>query len=137
MTIDNLQQATLVTANGEIITVSEDSHPDLFWAIRGAGPNFGVVTEFVYRLHDQSKMVFAGPLIYPPTMINQVVDAMGAIIEKGDPDTALLLVTISSTPPPPRGTGGPGLVAFVFHNGEEAEGIKRIQSLIYLGECLT
>jgi hypothetical protein len=136
MAIDNVQQVTLVTAAGEILTVSDDSNPDLFWAIRGGGTNFGVVTEFVYRLHEQAKMVFAGPLVYPPPMISKVVEAMEAIYKKGDPDVGMMLATTTSTPPPPRGSGGPGLVAFVFHNGEAAEANKRFQSLLDLGEPL-
>lgn len=67
-------------------------------------------------------------------MVAQVVDTMEAIYAKGDEDVGLMLVTISRTPSPPRGTGGPGVVVFVFYNGEEAEAIKRFQSLIDLGE---
>src|SRR5215472_749277 len=48
---DNLLSVELVTAGGEVLTVSDEIHPELFWAIRGAGANFGVVTQFRYRLH--------------------------------------------------------------------------------------
>jgi hypothetical protein len=53
LVIDNLIQATVVTGSGNILTASVSENEDLFWAIRGGGGNFGVVTEFVYRLHEQ------------------------------------------------------------------------------------
>ncbi|WP_135302780.1 FAD-binding oxidoreductase [Haloarcula amylovorans] len=56
---DNLVSADVVTADGEVLTVSEDSHEDLFWAIRGGGGNFGVVTSFEYELHEVGPEVYA------------------------------------------------------------------------------
>ena len=61
---DNLIAVELVSANGEILDVSADSHPDLFWALRGGGGNFGVATTFTYRLHPLS-MVTGGLIIHP------------------------------------------------------------------------
>jgi FAD/FMN-containing dehydrogenase len=66
LTIDNLLAAEIVTANGEVLTVDAESHPDLFWAIRGGGSNFGVVTRFKYRLHDVSSFV-GGMMVLPAT----------------------------------------------------------------------
>ncbi|KAL2436351.1 FAD-linked oxidoreductase pyvE [Exophiala dermatitidis] len=78
LTIDNLVECTVVLANGEIVRASDDTHgdQDLFWAVRGAGQNFGVVTEFVFRAFDHSE-VWAGLLLYPPTpeILAQVVAA--------------------------------------------------------------
>jgi FAD/FMN-containing dehydrogenase len=78
LVIDNLTQATVVIANGSVVTASPTSHPGLFWAIRGGGGNFGVVTEFVLKLHPQRKTVFAGLIIFPPSMLNQVMEAADA-----------------------------------------------------------
>src|SRR5689334_20357532 len=64
MTIDNLESVQLVTAVGEVIRASATEHPDLFWALRGGGGNFGVVTSMEFRLHPVST-VFAGPVLYP------------------------------------------------------------------------
>ena len=64
MTIDNLLEADIVTADGRLVTVSEESDPDLFWAIRGGGGNFGIVTRFRYRLHPV-EIVTGGALFLP------------------------------------------------------------------------
>lgn len=64
-TCDNLLSADVVTADGELVTASKDSNPDLFWGIRGGGGNFGVVTSFEYDLHPVGPQVLAGVIIHP------------------------------------------------------------------------
>jgi FAD/FMN-containing dehydrogenase len=63
-TVDNLLSADLVTAEGDFVTASEEDNPDLFWAIRGGGGNFGIVTSFEYRLHRVGPIVAAGPVFH-------------------------------------------------------------------------
>ena len=63
LTIDNLVSAEVVTADGEVVTANSDNHPDLFWALRGGGGNFGVVTSFEYQLHPVSD-VYVGLFFY-------------------------------------------------------------------------
>lgn len=77
LTIDNWAGATIVLATGEIVkTGIHDEDPDLFWALRGAGQNFGVITEFTLKLHPQSDL-YMGTMIYPaiPEVIDRVVTA--------------------------------------------------------------
>src|SRR3954469_23714936 len=64
LAIDNLLEAELVLASGERVRVNGDEHPDLYWAIRGGGGNFGVVTSFLFRLHEVGTVV-AGPTFWP------------------------------------------------------------------------
>ncbi|KAI0316003.1 FAD-binding domain-containing protein [Amylostereum chailletii] len=117
LTIDNLVQATVVLANGTVLTADSTENADLFWGIRGGGANFGVVTEFVYQLHPQRPTVYAGVLVFPPPTL----DALIPIVEKKssdglDPKETFMLVA-SKLP-----NGMPGLLLLLFWNGSEEEG---------------
>ena len=97
LTIDALLAADVVTAAGEILHVDETSHPDLFWAIRGGGGNFGVVTRFRFRL-DEVPEVFGGILILPATP--ETVVAYAAASEAA-PEELSTIATVMKAPPMP------------------------------------
>ena len=73
LTVDNLLSVDVVTAEGELLRASEDEHPDLFWALRGGGGNFGVVTSFEFRLHCVGPAVPAGPIVWDASDVGQVL----------------------------------------------------------------
>lgn len=74
LAIDNLGSAEIVTADGAVRTVSAEQDPDLFWAIRGGGGNFGVVTRFDYRLHPFKREVLSGMIVWPIEQAREVLD---------------------------------------------------------------
>jgi FAD/FMN-containing dehydrogenase len=74
LTIDNLIAAEIVTADGQIRRVAADEEPDLFWAIRGGGGNFGVVTEFEFQLHEASPDMFGGDIVWPIAQARDVLE---------------------------------------------------------------
>jgi FAD/FMN-containing dehydrogenase len=72
LSCDNLLSADLVTASGDVLTASADEHPDLWWALRGGGGNFGVVTSFEFAVHPVGPMVAAGFFFYPLAAAREV-----------------------------------------------------------------
>ncbi|KAF2109683.1 hypothetical protein BDV96DRAFT_232771 [Lophiotrema nucula] len=117
LTIDNLVSVDIVLASGEQVVASETSYPDLFWAVRGAGQNFGVVTAFTFQGYPQPDPVFAGTLVFLPDKIPQIVEFANTFHEKNDGNQALLWGF--SAPPP---NNAPVVLVQCFHNGPLAEG---------------
>jgi FAD/FMN-containing dehydrogenase len=97
LTIDNLLSAEVVTADGELLRVDGTSHPDLFWAIRGGGGNFGVVTRFEYQLHEMAGFV-GGILVLPAT-----ADAIAGFLAAADaaPEELSTIANVMNCPPMP------------------------------------
>lgn len=97
LTIDNLVEAEMVLADGQIVTASESEHPDLFWAIRGGGGNFGIVTSFTFRLHPVAN-VFCGPTAWPSSATGDVLKWFRDFMPAQDDDLYGFFATMTVPP---------------------------------------
>jgi FAD/FMN-containing dehydrogenase len=100
LTVDNLLAVDIVTADGERLRASEDEHPDLFWALRGGGGNFGVVTSFEFRLHSVGPIVLAGPILWDATDAREVLRFYRDFVRDA-PDALGTVVRFGTAPPLP------------------------------------
>jgi FAD/FMN-containing dehydrogenase len=103
LTVDNLLAADVVLADGSFVTATADSHPDLFWALRGGGGNFGVVTSFQFRCHDVGDVV-AGPILYDIADTSDVLRWYREILPSLPEELSgwFALLTIPPAPPFPE-----------------------------------
>ena len=99
LTIDNLLEADMVLADGSFVTVNKDQNSDLFWAIRGGGGNFGIVTSFKFQAHDV-KTVFGGPTLWPIEKTEEIMEWYHDLINNA-PDDLNGFVTTMIIPGPP------------------------------------
>ena len=139
MTVDNLESAEVVTAAGEVVRASAKEHPDLFWALRGGGGNFGVVTRFEFRLHPVGPNLLSGLVVYG-------LDEAGAVLRRyrefalAAPDELTVWVVIRKAPPlpflPPEVHGREVVVLAMLHAGDPAEGERLTAPLRTFGRPL-
>ena len=128
LTIDNLESAEIVTADGQIRRVSEQQDADLFWAIRGGGGNFGVVTEFEFRLHPFEHKVLCGVCAWPIDQAREVLDFYGEW-SQGLSDELYVGPAMLTMP------DGQGVVAMeVVYAGYPADGDKELAPLLEIGK---
>ena len=129
LTIDQLLGAEVVTTDGRVLEVDDDNHPDLFWAIRGGGGNFGVVTRFDYRLHPVD-IVTGGMLALPATP--ETIAGLVAAVEAA-PEELSVIATVLLAPPlpfvPPELIGEPLLLAQLVHAGPLDDGERAVAPL--------
>ena len=119
---DNLLGVELITSTGEVLDVDADSHPDLFWALRGGGGNFGVATSFTFRLHPHDTIVgglIAHPLDAAPELLRFYRDAVR--------DASDDLTVFAGLVHAPDGSGAKLAALLVFHTGEADEAERDLE----------
>jgi FAD/FMN-containing dehydrogenase len=136
---DNLVSAEVVLADGSVVTASADENPDLFWAIRGGGGNFGVVTEFELRLHELGPIVLAGLAMWPLERAAEVMRAWRDWADAGPDELATACVVLTAPPEefvPDDLKGRLVLGVAAMYVGEPRDGGPVIQPLRDLGPAV-
>jgi FAD/FMN-containing dehydrogenase len=137
MTVDNLESAEVVTAEGKVLHASEREHPDLFWALRGGSGNFGVVTRFEFRLHRVGPELLSGLIVYPFSEAKAVLQGYREFIAEA-PDELSVWTVLRKAPPlpflPAEAHGREAVVLALLHAGDPQEGEELIRPLRELGE---
>jgi FAD/FMN-containing dehydrogenase len=133
LTIDSLEAAEVVLADGEIVRASAEEHPDLFWALRGGGGDFGAVVSFEFRPHRVGPMVLGGMLAYPWDQARDALRASRDLMEDGAPPELTIFDTLITAPPeapfPPGLQGRRVAVVGVAWSGDLAEGERVLAPL--------
>ncbi|MDQ3938416.1 MAG: FAD-binding oxidoreductase [Chloroflexota bacterium] len=119
-TVDDLEEVEIVTADGEVRRASRRENEDLFWALRGGGGNFGVVTEFVFRLHEVGPQVTAGIIAWPASEADSVLELYRRTAESAPRELTLVVVRRNAPPAPwlPEAAHGtPIMMMLACHSG--------------------
>jgi FAD/FMN-containing dehydrogenase len=135
-TCDSLVSAEVVTAASQIVTASEESHPDLFWAIRGGGGNFGVVTEFTFDLHPLGPVMLGGMLLYPGFMAKDVLRNWRDFILAAPREVGGGVALITAPPEefvPEAARGMPAVGVIITYAGDPDEGARVVEPLTSFG----
>ena len=136
-TVDNLISADVVTADGELVQASAAENPDLFWAIRGGGGNFGVVTSFEFKLHPVGPDLASGLIVHPFARARELLAGYREVAAAA-PDELTVWVVLRKAPPlpflPAEVHGKEILVFAVCYAGEPANAEKALAPLRALGE---
>ncbi len=137
LTVDNLLSVDVVTADGKSLRASDKENADLFWAVRGGGGNFGVVTSFEYRLHPVGPEVIAGLIVHPFAQARQVLEGYRRFVASA-PDEVTAWVVLRKAPPlpflPPEVHGKEVLVFAVCAIGDKLEAERAVAPLRALGK---
>jgi len=132
LTIDSLLAAEVVLADGRRVRASDEEHPDLFWALRGGGGDFGVVTRFEFRAHRVGPTVLAGMLVYPWERAHEALRAARDLMEDAPGPLGMFAVLLTAPPVepfPPELRGRPVAVLSVAWSGDLDEGERVLAPL--------
>ena len=138
MTIDNLVSVDMVTADGRKIRASETDNPDLFWAIRGGGGNFGVVTQFEFQLFPVGPEIFAGLIVFPFSQAKQILNKYRQFVNSAPEELNVWVVLRKAPPLPflPENVHGKEVVVLpIFYSGAVAQAEKLIAPLRAFGQA--
>ncbi|KAL8936848.1 MAG: hypothetical protein Q9216_004715 [Gyalolechia sp. 2 TL-2023] len=137
--LDNILSLTLVTANGTLLTTSPTQHPDLFWAMRGAGHNFGIVTSVEYRIfEDETPVWWAGTLVFEKESLDDVFRLLSVFNknETGEQDSRATFFTVLAADTELVGNNpvlnNPVLIVSIYFAGSASDGLSYIQPLLAL-----
>jgi FAD/FMN-containing dehydrogenase len=132
LTIDSLLCAEVVAADGDIVRASQTEHPDLFWALRGGGGNFGVVTEFEFALHELAELLVLA-MFHPLAEARKVIERGRQAMHDGAPDELLwtsFLRRASDVPwMAPELVGERGIMSLVEWSGDAKEGCAVLEAI--------
>ncbi len=132
LTVDSLRSAQVVTADGRIVTASAAEHPDLFWALRGGGGNFGVVTEFTFEAHSVGPELLCGLIVHPFEQAREVLDVYRRFAAAAPDEMTVWSVMRKAPPLPflPESVHGREVVILAFaYAGDPAEGERVLAPL--------
>jgi hypothetical protein len=134
LTCDNLLSAKVATADGCRVTASADENPDLFWGIRGAGGNFGIVTEFTFHAHPVSQVI-GGIIFYPASAARDVFRYYRDYIMKAPDELTTMLALLPAPPPflPGPDQKTPLIAVHVCYTGEISKGERLLEPLRAFG----
>ncbi len=123
-TVDNLEEVEIVTADGEIHTANREEDPDLHWAVRGGGGNFGVVTRFQFRLHEVGPMVTGGLIAWSAERTEEVLEEYRELTASAPRElTAALVIRLAPPAPfvPKEWHGRPIVGMLICYSGDDAD----------------
>lgn len=133
LSVDSLNSADVVTAGGELITASEESHPDLFWALRGGGGNFGVVTSFEFGAHELGPDLLSGLVVHPIESAREYLQHHREFVAEAPNELSAWLVARLAPPLPflPEEVHGRQVVVVAFvYSGDPDEGERLVEEQI-------
>jgi FAD/FMN-containing dehydrogenase len=136
-TTDNVSAMTMVSADGRLVRASSDEHPDLFWALRGGGGNFGVVTDIEYDLHPVGPDIVGGPIAWPASEAQKVLELYRTLVASS-PRELTLVAFMRPAPPAPwlpkEAHGTPVIAILACYSGKPEDGERLVAPIKAFGK---